>query len=153
MIYYYNFGRNITPQNKHLLINRAKSVAQVLVILWFPLLVNWPVVRVFHQGVTFYIFCNALYSLFQSQMMSSMWFVKKVSPKMIVTQLMLQSAEYDKQTSDMMIDSLKNAEESFINQGVEEEEIEKTTNETLEKILGEKNFDAARAKYRNFFGL
>lgn len=47
-IYYFNFGRNITPQNRHLLINRAKAVGQVLVILWFPLLINWPVVASRH---------------------------------------------------------------------------------------------------------
>lgn len=86
-------------------------------------------------------------------MLSSMWFIKKVNPKLIITQLMLQSAEYDKETSDMLIDSMKSAEESFINQNVDEEEIEKATSETLEKILGEKDLETARHKYKNFFGL
>lgn len=41
-LYYYNFGRGVTPENRHLLVNRMKNVAQILTILWFPILINWP---------------------------------------------------------------------------------------------------------------
>ena len=40
--YYWNFQRFITPENKHTLVSRLRGVAQVLVILWLPILCNWP---------------------------------------------------------------------------------------------------------------
>lgn len=82
-----------------------------------------------------------------------MWFLRKVNPKMIVTQLMLQASEYDKETSEIMIQSMKNAEESFSNKTLEEEELEATTKDILDKILEEKDLILAQQKYKHFFGL
>lgn len=145
-MYYYNFGRGITPENKHLLINRAKNVAQVLTILWFPLLIHWP------SGIQFYIFCNALYSVFQSHTLSSMWFMKRLNPKLMVTHLMLRASQFDQNTSDNMVDSIKKSEESFLKLDVKEKKLVLDSVHALkecQKISPEE----AQRRYKDFFGL
>lgn len=85
--------------------------------------------------------------------MSSFWFIKKVSPKLMVVQLMLRSQEYDQKTSDMMIESIKQGEESFNDQRTTEEELFKDTLEMLQKVSKERDFEQCTIKYKNMFGV
>lgn len=153
-LYYYNFGRGITPENRHLLIYRMKNMAQIIVILWFPLLINWPSVHCrITQGITFYILCNAIYSVFQTRLLSTMWFMKKVNPKLMVLQLMLRSSEFDEKSSQALVDAIKQGEESYAAEATEEEELVEQTKKMLEEVRKEKNEELCYAKFRNMFGL
>ena len=85
--------------------------------------------------------------------MSTFWFIKKVSPKLMVVQLMLRSQEYDQKTSDALIESIKQGEESFTNQKVAEDGLVKEMQEMLNKVAKEKDFEQCTIKYKNMFGV
>ena len=60
--YYYNFQRFITPENKNTIPSRLRSIGQVLLILWLPLLCNWP------SAIQIYMMFNAFFSIIQTTM-------------------------------------------------------------------------------------
>lgn len=76
--YYYNFQRFITPENKHTLISKLRNIGQVLMILWLPLLSNWP------SAIQWYMFSNAAISILQTTIITNPEFMKMVEPKMLL---------------------------------------------------------------------
>ena len=76
-LYYFHFGRGITPLNENMLISKIKRGMQMIMLLWFPILSYWP------SGIVFYMFLNALYSLVFVNFTSSLSFMKRVNPKML----------------------------------------------------------------------
>lgn len=76
-LYYFHFGRGITPFTEHMFVSKLKRGLQVLMLLWFPVLSYWP------SGIVFYMFLNALYSFFFVNLTSSLRFISKVNPKML----------------------------------------------------------------------
>lgn len=71
----------------------------------------------------------------------------------MVVQLMLRSQEYDQKTSDALIESIKQGEESFTNQKVAEDGLVKEMQEMLNKVAKEKDFEQCTIKYKNMFGV
>jgi len=59
------------------------------------------------------MFCNALISIGQTTLMKSMWFQSKINPKIMHYNFMLATAEYDKGTSDSIVEAIKTGEESL----------------------------------------
>ena len=106
--YYWNFERFITPENKHTLISKMRSLAQVVLIIWYPFLCCWP------SGIVLYMFTNSILSVLQSSVMQTMWFQSKINPKVMHYNLMLATAEYDKGTSESIVEAIKTGEESYM---------------------------------------
>lgn len=79
----------------------------MLLIIWYPFLCCWP------SGIVLYMFCNALFSIAQTTLMKSMWFQSKINPKIMHYNYMLATAEYDKGTSDSIVEAIKIGEESL----------------------------------------
>lgn len=82
-----------------------------------------------------------------------MWFMRKVNPKLMVTQLMLRSSEFDEKTSEALIESIKQGEETFSSESTTEEELVEKTLKTLDDVKKEKNEELCFAKFKNMFGL
>lgn len=77
-IFYYTFGKGITRLNQDTLLGRVRLACQKLMIMWFVFLCHWP------GSITFYIFCNAVFSLGQSRITSSPYFLLLVNKKVLV---------------------------------------------------------------------
>jgi len=73
--YYYNFGRFITKENKYTLMGRIRGGCQIFTILWFPVLCYWP------SCITFYLLLNAGFTVFQTSLTGTMWFMRRMNPK------------------------------------------------------------------------
>lgn len=91
--------------------------------------------------------------MLQTRALSTMWYMKKVNPKLFVAQLMLRTYEHDKETSENLIDSIKTGEESHLNYAVQEDKLVSDTKILLEAISKEKDENEAAMKFRSFFGL
>lgn len=100
-LYYYNFQRFITPENEKTLITKVRRVCQAFLIIWYPFLCCWP------AGITLYMTCNALVSVLQSTMMKSKWWVQKMNQKIVLYNSVLQTVEYDKGTSEGIIQGIR----------------------------------------------
>ena len=57
--------------------------------------------------------CNAMVSIGQTSLMKSMWFLSKMNPKILHYNVMLSTAEYDKGTSESVVEAIKTGEESW----------------------------------------
>lgn len=88
-MYYYNFGRFITPENEHTIISRLKRFAQFFMVLWYPWLCHWP------SGTVFYVFCNATLSYIQTSIMMSPWYMRKVNSQMMISMYILNQSQMD----------------------------------------------------------
>ena len=86
-------------------------------------------------------------------MLSTMWFMKKVNPKLMVVQLMLRSSEFDEKSSASLIEAIKQGEESFASDAAEEGDLIEQTKKMLEEMRREKNQELCFAKFKNMFGL
>lgn len=60
-----------------------------------------------------YMFCNSLISIAQSSLTTSMWFQSKLNPKVMHYNMMLATVEYDKGTSESIVEAIKTGEESL----------------------------------------
>ena len=113
-LFYYNFGKGVTPLSKNTFFGRFRYILQICMILWFPLLSHWP------SAIVFYIMCNAIFSTLQMKLTSSQFFMNKVNPNFYL--------------SMHILNQVRNSEKSFfkklnrflpyrIKDVVEEEEI------------------------------
>ena len=66
---------------------------------------------------------------------------------------MLRSSEYDEKSSNSLIQSIKEGEESFSSEAVEEDDLVKETKKLLGEVGKEKNKEVCNAKFKNMFGL
>lgn len=106
-LYYYNFERYITKENRNTIISKIRITCQYLLIIFYPFLCCWP------AGLTLYMFTNALVSVIQGNITKSMYFQKMMNPKILYYSHVLNTVEYDKGTSDSIIEGIKTAEESW----------------------------------------
>lgn len=120
-LYYYNFQRYITPENEKTLLSRIRRVCQALLIIWYPFLCSWP------SGLVLYMCSNAFISVLQSSLMTSRWWMEKMNQKIILYTTVMQTAEYDKGTSDSIIQAIRKGEENFDALAIKEEELVKQT--------------------------
>lgn len=127
-LYYYNFQRFITPENEKTLMTKVRRVCQGLLIIWYPFLCSWP------AGITFYMCCNAIVSVLQSSLMKTKWWVQHMNQKTVLYNSVLMTAEYDKGTSDGIIQAIRKGEENFDSQAIQEDVIEKQTLEMLQNL-------------------
>lgn len=127
-IYYYNFERFITPENRHTLISKVRSLCQFLLILWFPFLCCWP------SGIVVYMMANAVLSVLQANLMKSQWFLNKMNQKILHYNIMLNTVEYDKGTSDSIIEAIKTGEEAIKEKGIQEKVLLEQTQKMIEKL-------------------
>eukprot|EP01017_Pseudomicrothorax_dubius_P036089 TRINITY_DN5133_c0_g1_i2.p1 TRINITY_DN5133_c0_g1~~TRINITY_DN5133_c0_g1_i2.p1 ORF type:complete len:256 (+),score=42.45 TRINITY_DN5133_c0_g1_i2:237-1004(+) len=125
--YYWNLQRFITKENKHTLISRIKSFGQILLILWLPILGNWP------AGISVYFLANAIFSIIQTSILASPEFAKRMSPKMILYQFVVRLMENDKAQSQALIESIKTGEESHSHRAITEEELVEQMKDILRK--------------------
>lgn len=100
-LYYYNFQRFITPENKNTLITKIRHACQLFLIAWFPFLCCWP------SGIVIYMFANALISVGQTSLLKSPWFLTRMSQKITIYGMQLSRVEYDKGTSEVVIQAIK----------------------------------------------
>ena len=78
-IFYYNFGKGVTPLSKNTFFGRFRNLLQIGMILWFPFLSHWP------AAIVFYIMCNAFFSSVQMRFTSSQFFSERISPNLMVS--------------------------------------------------------------------
>lgn len=116
-LFYYNQQRFITPENQHTLISKFRNALQVFFICWLPFLANWP------SGIQLYMFINALFSLGQSVLMTHPWFLQKVSPKVVLYNMMLQLNENQENKANALIDSISTAQHSYKERALPEEQV------------------------------
>jgi membrane protein insertase Oxa1/YidC/SpoIIIJ len=76
----------------------------MLLIVWYPFLCCWP------SGIVLYILCNAILTAIQGTIMRSMWFSTKLNKKIAHYQMILAIAEYDKGTSQSIVEGIKSGE-------------------------------------------
>ena len=76
-MYYWNFERFITPENKDTLMSKIRIACQYFLILWYPFLCCWP------SGIVIYMCTNALMSILQSNLMKKPWFLNKIAPEVV----------------------------------------------------------------------
>lgn len=86
-------------------------------------------------------------------MSTSPWAMRRISPKLLLTHLMLRSYEFEKDTAENFVQAIKTGEESFLHQGVNEDALVTETLAQLEAMQKEKDLTMASQKYKNFFGL
>ncbi|KAL4512620.1 hypothetical protein ABPG72_020457 [Tetrahymena utriculariae] len=141
--YYWNLQRFITPENKHTLISKIRGIGQILLILWLPLLSNWPAL------IQWYIFNNALYSIIQTTLITHPSFIRFVEPKMLLYQFILKTVEYDKIQSETLIESIKSGEESYKDKSISEEILVAQMEEVLRKLNAE-NIDETMEDVREY---
>jgi hypothetical protein len=115
-LYYWNFGRFITKDNKHTLVGRLRGGCQVFTILWFPVLCYWP------SCIVYYIFLNGVFTVGQTTLTGTQWFIKRMNPKLVITQLMLRFSQWDEQQAEILIDTIRRGEESYLHADVDEDE-------------------------------
>jgi len=130
--YYWNLQRFITKENQHTLISRLKSFGQGLLILWLPILCNWP------AAIVWYMLTNAMFSIFQTSLLVHPAFFRAVDPKMMLYQFVIRVVEYDKKQSQTIVDAIKTGEESYLDKSVEEEQLVENMKEVLQKMNAEK---------------
>lgn len=70
-------------------------------------------------------------------MMKSRWWMEMMNQKILLYTSIMQSAEYDKGTSEGIIQGIKRGEENFDSLAVKEEELEKQTLEMLKQLEAE----------------
>ena len=85
------------------------------------------------------MFYNALFSVFQSTLLTSQRFNRKVNPKLVLYQFLVRSVEYNKAQSDALIEAIKTGEESFKEKAISEEELVEQMKESLKLLEKEKN--------------
>ncbi|KRX01257.1 hypothetical protein PPERSA_07296 [Pseudocohnilembus persalinus] len=129
--YYYNLQRFITPENKHTFISKLRNIGQVLMILWLPLLSNWP------SAIQWYMLSNAIISIIQTTIIIQPQFLRYIEPKMLLYQYMLRIVEFDKTQSETLVESIKNGEESLKDKAISEELLVAQTEEMLKKLNAE----------------
>ncbi|EGR30421.1 hypothetical protein IMG5_132430 [Ichthyophthirius multifiliis] len=129
--YYMNMQRFITPENKHTIISKIRGYIQILIILWLPLLSNWP------AAIQWYVLNNAIYSLIQISLLIHPKFVSFVQPKMLLYQFLLKCVEYDKVQSETLIESINTGEESFKDKCIKEEVLVQQMEQMLKKLNAE----------------
>jgi len=130
--YYWNLGRFITKENQHTIISRAKSFGQVLVILWLPILCNWP------SAIALYMLTNALFSIAQTSLLVRPEFYRMVDPKMLLYQFILKVVEFDKVQSETLVDAIKTGEESLKDRAIKEEILIENMKTTLKQLENQK---------------
>lgn len=146
-IYYYNFGRFITDENRHTLISRLRQYCQIFSILWFPVLCYFP------SAISFYIFLNALFTLGQTTMTSRIWFIKRVNPKQVMSQIMLKQNQFENNQAETLIDSIRKGEESYLHNEIDEDRLVEKVSEILDSMNTIQTEDSLRSDYKQFFGV
>ena len=124
-MYYWNFERFITPQNKDTLMSKIRVACQYFLILWYSFLCCWP------SGIVIYMCTNAFMSILQSNLMRKSWFLNKIAPEVVEYNYILGTIEYDKGKSDTLIESIKLGEEDFKSKAIREEEIVSQTEKMI----------------------
>lgn len=76
-----------------------------------------------NQGITFYILMNAVISVAQTSFMSSFYFMKKMNPKLFLSQLALRGKEYDTKQSNQLFQQIKTGDEGYLGEEISEEEL------------------------------
>jgi membrane protein insertase Oxa1/YidC/SpoIIIJ len=109
-------------------MTKVRRVCQVFLILWYPFLCSWP------SGIVLYMCSNALLSVIQSSVMKTPWFIGKMNQKIVLYNSILQSAEYDKGTSESIIEAIKKGEENFDSLAIKEEVLVAQTQEMLKQL-------------------
>jgi len=66
---------------------------------------------------------NAAISVMQTTMMKSPWFMSRMNQKIILYNYILQTVEYDKGTSQGIIEGIKKGEENFDSLAIAEKTI------------------------------
>ena len=82
-------------------MTKIRRVCQALLIIWYPFLCNWP------SGIVLYMCSNALVSVLQSTLMTSNWWMQKMNQKIILYSSIMQRVEYDKGTSEGIIQGIR----------------------------------------------
>ncbi len=82
-------------------MTKVRRVCQMFLILWFPFLCSWP------AGIVLYMCSNALVSVIQSSIMQTRWFIEKMNQKTIMYTSIMQTVEYDKGTSEGIIQGIR----------------------------------------------
>lgn len=100
-LYYFNFQRFITPENEKTLLTKIRRACQVFLIVWYPFLCSWP------SGIVLYMCANALVSVLQSSIMQSRWWTERINQKIVLYTSIMQTVEYDKGTSDGIIQGIR----------------------------------------------
>jgi membrane protein insertase Oxa1/YidC/SpoIIIJ len=100
-LYYFNFQRFITPENENTLISKIRRVCQMFLIIWYPFLCSWP------SGIVLYMCSNALVSVLQTSIMKSRWWMQMMNQKILLYTSIMQSVEYDKGTSEGIIQGIR----------------------------------------------
>ena len=88
-------------------MTKIRRACQVFLIIWYPFLCSWP------AGIVLYMCSNALVSVLQSTMMTSQWWMNKMNQKTILYTSIMQQVEYDKGTSEGIIQGIRKGEENF----------------------------------------
>jgi len=130
--YYWNLGRFITKENQHTFISKMKSFGQILMILWLPILCNWP------SAIALYMLTNAVFSIAQTTLLVHPSFYRLVDPKMFLYQFIIRIVEHDKTQSDALIDAVKTGEESSKDKAIKEEVLVENMLKTLKQLENQK---------------
>lgn len=86
--------------------------------------------------------------------MSTIFFIKRLNPKLMLSQLVLRGKEYDDQNSKILFDSIKNCEESWLGQDVDEKELETEMVSALNDLAKQGDFESKiRKKYPSLFDM
>ena len=80
------------------------------------------------------MFFNAGISVLQSSLMKTRWFMQKMNQKIILYASIMQTVEYDKGTSEAIIQAIRKGEENFDSLAIKETELERQTLEMLQKL-------------------
>jgi membrane protein insertase Oxa1/YidC/SpoIIIJ len=124
-IYYYNFGKGVTPLTKHSFFGRFRYFLQVCMILWFPMLSHWP------SAIVFYIMCNSIISTIQMKISNSPFFFNIINPEFMVgMQLLSKTRNNEKNFHKVINDFLPYDHKNKI----EEDHIEFTAKQEIEKL-------------------
>lgn len=145
-LFYYNFGKGLTPETRHTLLGRVKETAQFLTIPWFFVLTNWP------AGISFYIMCNAIASVSQGMIQSTPWFLKKLNPKLLISQIVLHGKENEEIRSHNLYRAIKEGEENWYGMEVTEDQLFEETREILTKLKACKTEQDMVQYHSGFFG-
>ena len=77
---------------------------------------------------------NAMLSVIQSSIMKTPWFIHKMNQKIVLYNSILQTVEYDKGTSEGIVEAIKKGEENFGSLAIQEAVLEKQTLDMLKKL-------------------
>ena len=143
LITYYNLGRGITKENEHWVINRLRSMAQILQLLYLPFTCLWP------SGTHVYWITSTSLIFLQGSLMRHPIFLKRINPTFYEDMQRVFRTEKSKEDSIRYIHKLKKCEDPIIKSPTSYNNVEYELKYEMSKMKQLKKVLFAKQVYNN----